>query len=66
MMEIKQITTVDELYQNQGAKTGQIVVDAVVDYIRKLFPAHRSTITKSGCPICAQIGHPFIIYRLIG
>lgn len=36
MMEIKQITTVDELYQNQGAKTGQIVVDAVVDYIRRV------------------------------
>ena len=34
--EIKQITTVEELYKNGGAPTGQIVVDAVVDYVKKV------------------------------
>ena len=34
MIEIKQITTFDALYKSQGALTGNVLVDAVVDAIR--------------------------------
>jgi AraC-like DNA-binding protein len=36
MIEIKRITSVDELYKNGGAPTGQIPVDAVVDYVKRV------------------------------
>ena len=34
MIFIKQITTVEELWKTGGAPTGQIAVDAVVDYVK--------------------------------
>ena len=36
MIFIKQITTVDELWQTKGAPTGQTAVDAVVDYVKRV------------------------------
>ncbi len=36
MKEIKCITSVEELYRNGGAPTGEIVVDAVVDYVKRV------------------------------
>ena len=36
MIFIKQITTVEELWNTAGAPTGQIAVDAVVDYVKRV------------------------------
>jgi len=36
MIFIKQITTVEELWNTQGAPTGQIAVDAIVDYVKRV------------------------------
>ncbi len=36
MKEIKRITSVEELYKSKGAPTGQIPVDAVVDYVKRV------------------------------
>ncbi len=36
MKEIKRITNVEELYKNGGAPTGEIFVDAVVDYVKRV------------------------------
>ncbi|MBR5715098.1 MAG: helix-turn-helix transcriptional regulator [Bacteroidales bacterium] len=36
MIFIKQITTVEELWKTGGAPTGQIAVDAVVDYVKRV------------------------------
>lgn len=35
MIEIKQIATVEELYQKQGARTGEVIVDAVVEMLKE-------------------------------
>ncbi len=34
--EVEQITNVEELYKSKGAPVGEIIVDAVVDYVRKV------------------------------
>ena len=39
MIFIKQITTVEELWNTAGAPTGQIAVDAVVDYVKQSLSA---------------------------
>ena len=36
MIPIKQITTVEELYKSKGAPTGESIVDAVVDYVKRV------------------------------
>ncbi len=36
MKEIKCITSVEELYKTKGAPTGEIIVDAVVDYVKRV------------------------------
>ena len=36
MKEIKCITSVEELYKSNGAPTGEIIVDAVVDYVKRV------------------------------
>ena len=42
MLEIKPVSTVEELYKSNGAPTGEIIVDAVVDYL-KHSTTHSST-----------------------
>ena len=41
MIEIKTVSTVEELYKSNGAPTGEIIVDAVVDYVKR-FTTHSS------------------------
>ena len=36
MIFIKQITTVEELWNTAGAPTGQTAVDAIVDYVKRV------------------------------
>ena len=36
MIEIKQIATVEELYQAKGARTGNIFVDGVVEFLQRV------------------------------
>jgi len=36
MKEIKCITSVEELYKSKGAPTGESIVDAVVDYVKRV------------------------------
>ena len=35
MVEIKNVSTVEELYKSNGAPTGEMIVDAVVYYVRR-------------------------------
>ena len=42
MIEIKQISTVEELYQSQGARTGNVFVDGVVDFLQHV-PSHEAS-----------------------
>lgn len=34
MITIKQITTVEQLYKSQGAATGNVIVDAIMEYVK--------------------------------
>ncbi len=36
MIELKTVTTVEELYRSKGERTGQLIVDAVVDYVKRV------------------------------